>query len=95
MIGAARKNGRKQDLLVTVIYFGGDFLFEFGELVLWEGAGQDLRPPLDEVVYHVADGVEHLPLVPLRKCTKFNELIVFPKQNTPSNDIRSSSLKPF
>lgn len=51
--------------LVAVVYLGGDFLFELCELVLWEGAGQDLGAPFDEVVNHVTDRVEHLPLVPL------------------------------
>lgn len=51
--------------LVAVVYLGGDFLFELGELVLREGARQDLRTPFDEVVDHVADAVKHLTLVPL------------------------------
>ncbi len=51
--------------LVAVVYLRGDFLLELGELVLREGAGQDLRTPLDEVVDHVSDRVEHLALVAL------------------------------
>lgn len=51
--------------LVAIVYLGGDFLFELGELVLWEGAGQDLRAPFDEVIHHVTDRVKHLTLVPL------------------------------
>lgn len=51
--------------LVAVVYLGGDFLLELGELVLREGAGQDLRTPFDEVVDHVADRVEHLAFVAL------------------------------
>ena len=51
--------------LVAVVYFGGDSLFEFGELILREGAGQDLGTPFDEVVDHVTDRVEHLTFVSL------------------------------
>lgn len=51
--------------LVAIVYLGGDFLFELGELVLREGAGQDLRTPFDEVIHHVTDRVKHLTLVPL------------------------------
>lgn len=40
-------------------------MFELGELVLWEGAGQDLGTPFDEVVDHITDRVEHLAFVPL------------------------------
>lgn len=51
--------------LVPVIYFRGDLLLELRQLVLRKGAGQDLGPPLDEVVDHVTDAVKGLPLVPL------------------------------
>lgn len=51
--------------LVAVVYLGGDFLFELGELVLREGARQDLGTPFNEAVDHVTDRVEHLTFVPL------------------------------
>lgn len=51
--------------LVAVVHLGGDSLFELGELVLRERAGEDLRTPFDEVVHHVADRVKHLAPVPL------------------------------
>lgn len=62
----ARSLRKAGSSLVAVVYLGGDFLLELGQLVLGEGAGQDLRAPFDEVVHHVPHGVKHLPFVPLR-----------------------------
>lgn len=39
-----------------------------------EGAGKDLRTPFDEVVDHVADGVEHLALVPLSAGNRWTKM---------------------
>lgn len=52
-------------ILVPVVHLGGDFLFELRHLILRERAGQDLGAPLDQVIDHVSDRVEHLTLVAL------------------------------
>lgn len=52
-------------ILVPVVHLGGDFLFELRHLVLRKRAGQDLGAPLDQVIDHVSDRVEHLTLVAL------------------------------
>lgn len=48
---------------VSVVDLGSDLLLQLLELVLGQRPGEDLRPPLDEVVDHVPHAAEHLPVV--------------------------------
>lgn len=48
---------------VAIINFGSHFLFQLLELILGQGPGEDLGSPLNQVVNHVPDAAEHLPVV--------------------------------
>lgn len=48
---------------VAIINFGSHFLFQLLELILGQGPREDLGSPLDQVVNHVPDTAEHLPVV--------------------------------
>lgn len=60
-----RRPLKSSSSLVAIVYLGGDFLFKLAELVLREGARENLRTPFDQVVDHVANTAEHLAFVPL------------------------------
>lgn len=62
--GFGQKNlGNAVHKPVAIINFGSDFLFQLLELILGQGPGEDLGSPLNQVVNHVPDTAEHLPVV--------------------------------
>lgn len=71
----AKSSESPGSLLVAIVHLGGDSLFELGELVLRECAGQYLRTPFDEVVHHVPNRVKHLALVPLCQQDRMNKCL--------------------